>query len=68
MTFTIPSIVTVQHLFASQRRVELVCGFYGPTHPKCKEILAKDEELYTKFLNQISSTQQKSEQKVDDDK
>ena len=48
-----PCIVQIQHLYASQKNVELVCGFYGIKHPKCKEVLEKDDELYKTFMLQF---------------
>lgn len=48
-------ITTIQfhHLYASQKRVELVCGFYGKNHPKCKEAIQKDTEIYNSFMDQF---------------
>ncbi len=46
--------VTVQRMIASQKRTELVCGFYGYDHPRCKRAMKKDELLYIAFMNQIS--------------
>lgn len=47
--------MTTHHLYASQKNVELVCGFYGMNHPKCKEVLQKDDELYKNFILQFTS-------------
>jgi hypothetical protein len=53
-----PVYVSPVQLHKSAERVNLVCGFYGPTHPKCKKAISDDYELYMKFLNQL---------KIDDD-
>lgn len=45
--------VSVQQLYKSQQRVQLVCEFYGPTHPKCKRAVAHDTALYMRFLKQF---------------
>lgn len=47
--------VTTHQLYASQKHVELVCGFYGMKHPKCKMALEKDDELYKNFILQFDS-------------
>lgn len=47
--------VTVQQMIAAQKRTELVCGFYGYDHPRCKRALKKDELLYIAFMNQFYS-------------
>ena len=46
-------IVTTHQLIQSQKKTELVCGFYGHDHPKCKRSLKKDEILYQKFMDQF---------------
>ena len=45
--------VTTHQLYVSQKNVELVCGFYGMNHPKCKMALEKDDELYANFILQF---------------
>jgi hypothetical protein len=47
--------VTTHQLYASQKHLELVCGFYGMKHPKCKMALEKDDELYKNFILQFDS-------------
>ena len=46
-------IVTTDQIYKSHARVNLVCGFYGPTHPKCKKAVDDDTDLYLAFLNQF---------------
>lgn len=53
-----PRYVTTDQIVKSQERVRLVCGFYGPMHPKCKSAVDHDTDLYVRFLKQF---------KVDDD-
>ena len=53
-----PQIVTTVQIYKSQAHVNLVCGFYGPTHPKSKQAVDNNKKLYLAFLNQF---------KVDDD-
>ena len=48
-----PRCITTDHIVRSQDRVKLVCGFYGPTHPKCKQAVDYDTTLYIKFLKQF---------------
>jgi len=43
-------IVTTHDLLKSAYQVHLVCGFYGPTHPKCKKAVDDDTSLYMDFL------------------
>ena len=47
--------VTTHQLYTSQKHVELVCGFYGMKHPKCKMAREKDDELYKNFILQFDS-------------
>ena len=47
--------VTTHQLYTSQKHVELVCGFYGMKHPKCKIAREKDDELYKNFILQFDS-------------
>lgn len=54
----IQTIITTDHLIKSQKKTEIVCGFYGYEHPKCKKAIQKDTQLYMNFLKQF---------KVDDD-
>jgi hypothetical protein len=46
-------IVQYHQLYTSQKHIELVCGFYGPKHPKCKEAIQKNDELYFNFMLQF---------------
>ena len=55
---SIPRVITTEQLIKSQKKTELVCGFYGHEHPKCKKAVQKDTALYMNFLKQF---------KVDDD-
>ena len=55
---SIPRIITTEQLIKSQQKTELVCGFYGYSHPKCKKAVQKDTHLYMNFLRQF---------KIDDD-
>lgn len=55
-------IVLTQHLYASQKHVDLVCGFYGYDHPKCKKAIQQDEKLYMSFMKQFDP-----KKKIDDD-
>ncbi len=48
-----PQCITTDDIIRSQDRVKLVCGFYGPTHPKCKQAVDHDTTLYVKFLKQF---------------
>jgi hypothetical protein len=43
----------MNEVYRSQNRVNLVCGFYGPTHPKCKQAIDDDLEMYNDFMKQI---------------
>ena len=47
------NVVQFHHLLAYQKHVELVCGFYGPTHPKCKEVIQNNDDLYATFMLQF---------------
>lgn len=49
----IPRIITTDMLIKNQKRTELVCGFYGYSHPKCKRAMKKDDILYVEFLKQF---------------
>lgn len=49
----IPRIITTDMLIKNQKRTELVCGFYGHSHPKCKKAMKKDDLLYIEFLKQF---------------
>ena len=51
-----PQIVTTDQIYKSQAHVKLVCGFYGPTHPKCKQAVDNDTTLYMSFLKQFDTT------------
>ncbi len=57
--------VTTHQLYTSQKHVELVCGFYGIKHPKCKTALEKDDELYKNFILQFDNN--RYERHDDDD-
>ena len=46
-------IVTTDQVYRSHKRVNLVCGFYGPDHPKCKKAVDDDTELYLNFMKQF---------------
>lgn len=48
-----PRCITTDDIRRSQDRVKLACGFYGPTHPKCKQAVDHDTILYVKFLKQF---------------
>ena len=48
-----PKYVTTDQIVRSQQKVKLVCGFYGPTHPKCKQAVDQDTQLYIRFLKQF---------------
>lgn len=47
------TFVTTEQLYRSRDRVKLICGFYGPTHPKCKQVVDEDTSLYMDFLKQF---------------
>lgn len=53
-----PAPVTTDQVYRSHNNVKLVCGFYGPTHPKCKKAVDEDTDLYLRYLDQF---------KIDDD-
>lgn len=61
MNRPIPKYISPACLYASQKRVELVCGFYGPKHPKCKKALDDDDELYRDFLTQFKIPDEEEE-------
>lgn len=46
-------IITTDQIYKSHARVNLICGFYGPTHPKCKKAIDADTYLHNAFLNQF---------------
>jgi hypothetical protein len=48
-----PEPITTDQIYKSQARVNLVCGFYGPTHPNCKKAVQQDAKLYIGFMNQF---------------
>ena len=47
-----PEPITTDQIYKSQARVNLVCGFYGPTHPNCKKAVQQDAKLYIGFMNE----------------
>lgn len=49
----VPRLITTEMLIKNQKRTELVCGFYGYSHPKCKRAVKKDNLLYLEFLKQF---------------
>jgi hypothetical protein len=53
-----PVYVSPAQLHKSAERVSLICGMYGPKHPKCKKAIDDDDELYLNFMKQF---------KIDDD-
>lgn len=48
-----PKYVTTDMMQRSHARAKLVCGFYGPTHPKCKQAVDHDTDLYLRFMDQF---------------
>lgn len=48
-----PVYVHPNQLHKSAEYVNLVCGFYGPNHPKCKQAVDDDAELYLSFMKQF---------------
>ena len=48
-----PRYVTTDQILKSQERVKIVCGFYGPSHPKCKKAVDHDTALYIQFMKQF---------------
>ena len=60
-------IVLTQHLYASQKHVDLVCGFYGYDHPKCKKAIQRDEKLYLSFMKQFSTQNKTCDDSSSDD-
>ena len=50
------SIITTQQLIIHHKKAQLICDFYGPSHPKCKRAITRDNELYKKFLLQFKVT------------
>lgn len=51
-----PAPVTTDQVYKSHANVKLVCGFYGATHPKCKQAVDVDTQLYIDFMNQFKIT------------
>ncbi len=49
-----PRPITTDQIYDSQMRVNLVCGFYGPTHPECKKSVDENTRLYMGFMKQFS--------------
>lgn len=49
-----PRPITTDQIYDSHVRVNLVCGFYGPTHPECKKVVDADTKLYMGFMKQFT--------------
>lgn len=49
-----PRPITMEQIYKSQARVNLVCGFYGPAHPECKKVVDEDVKLYMGFMKQFT--------------
>ena len=63
-------VITTDQLIMSKRKTDLLCDFYGYTHPKCKKALAKDVVLYDKYLDQFKvppEEKKNSSQKVNEE-
>jgi hypothetical protein len=62
-------VVTTQQLVMSRKKTDLLCDFYGHTHPKCKKAINRDVFLYEKYIEQFkvyTSEDKKDEQKVNE--
>jgi hypothetical protein len=59
------AIVTTHMLIISRKKTDLICDFYGHTHPKCKKALNRDAKLYDKYVEQFKVPEEK---KNDDSK
>ncbi len=47
------NVITTHQLIIHQKKVQMICDFYGHTHPKCKKAVDRDVELYNRFLLQF---------------
>ena len=46
-------IITTEHIYVANKNVELMCGFYGDSHPKCKEAIQKSKQVREGFILQF---------------
>lgn len=49
----IPPIITTDKVYKSHANVKLICAIYGVDHPKCKQAVIDDTQLYIDFMNQF---------------
>lgn len=61
-------IITTQQLIMSKRKTDLICEFYGYTHPKCKKAMNRDVILYEKYVGQLKVNTSDDEEKKDEQK
>jgi hypothetical protein len=61
-------IVTTDQLIISSKKTDLLCNFYGYTHPKCKKAIKRDVFLYEKYLEQFKvPPEENNSQKVNEE-
>lgn len=53
---SIPTIITTDQVKKSHANVKLTCAIHGVDHPKCKQAVIDDTQLYIDFMNQFKIT------------